>query len=355
VVARPRCPGGGSPPGRRPRTRPAGEYGSRAGPSPRSPTSGARSRDTPRADTSAARRRIRHRNGGRRSRPATATRRGSGGKLPRRRSGPGTRGCCAGGRGGSHGEATSGGAGRSEPDMQDEAYVVGTRQCPRETGRHESISLRPRIAPLDSIASIVLAAGAGRRFGGRKQLAQLNGRPLVEHALVGAGAAAAEVLLVLGAFGEEIENQVDLSGVTVVHCSGWSAGVGASLRAGLAALRPGLDAALVFLGDVPFPSPAVTGRLLLARSSDRPAVRAVYSGRPGHPVLIEKELFAPLIAALPKRTPASLLREAGVLNIECIDLGEPVDVDEPSQLQALGAKTAPVAPQSTEAGGGPGG
>jgi hypothetical protein len=105
-------------------------FGSHASPSPRSPTSGARSRRTPRADASAARRRTRHRNGDSRSSPATGTRRGSDGRPPRRRSGPGTRGCCAGSRGGSPGEATDE-VGRSEPDMQEETYVDVPPRAPR--------------------------------------------------------------------------------------------------------------------------------------------------------------------------------------------------------------------------------
>lgn len=70
-----------------------------------------------RADASAARRRTRRdiRDSG--SRPAIATPRRSDGRRPRRRSGPGTRGCCAGSRGGPPGEARNR-TGRSEPDMQ---------------------------------------------------------------------------------------------------------------------------------------------------------------------------------------------------------------------------------------------
>jgi CTP:molybdopterin cytidylyltransferase MocA len=186
-----------------------------------------------------------------------------------------------------------------------------------------------------SIVSVVLAAGAGRRFGGRKQLALLAGRPLVEHALDAAAATTASTLLVLGAGAEEIERGIELGGAATIHCPDWELGPGASLRCGLAALGPDVAAALVTLGDEPFVPPAAARRLIAARSEDTPALRATYAGRPGHPVLIERTLFAPLVEADPRQKPAVLLRKAGIVAVECGDLGDPADVDTPEQLAAL--------------------
>lgn len=193
----------------------------------------------------------------------------------------------------------------------------------------------PAAAP-ERIVAIVLAAGAARRFGGRKQLAPLAGRPLLEHALAAAAAGpAAATVVVLGAHAEEIEAGVELGAATVVRCPDWERGQGASLRAGLAALGPEVGAALVTLGDVPFVPPAASRRLLAARRPGLAAVRAAYAGNPGHPVLIERPLFAPLLAAPPDANPAALLREAGIETVECGDLGDPADVDTPEQLAAL--------------------
>jgi CTP:molybdopterin cytidylyltransferase MocA len=195
---------------------------------------------------------------------------------------------------------------------------------------------RPAAAAPERIVSIVLAAGAARRFGGRKQLAPLHGRPLLEHALAAAAAAPSDaVIVVLGAQAEEVERGVELGAATVVRCPDWERGQGASLRAGLAALGPEVGAALVTLGDVPFVPPAASERLLAARRPGLAALRAAYEGRPGHPVLIERELFAPLAAAAPDANPAALLREAGIESVECGDLGDPADVDTPEQLAAL--------------------
>ncbi len=195
---------------------------------------------------------------------------------------------------------------------------------------------RPPGAAPERVVSIVLAAGAGRRFGGRKQLAPLLGRPLLEHALAAAGAAPSDAtLVVLGLDAGEIERGVELGGAGVVRCPDWERGQGASLRAGLAALERDVAAALVTLGDVPFVPPEASRRLLAARRPGLAALRASYDGRPGHPVLIERQLFAPLITAPPDANPAALLRKAGLEAIECGDLGDSADVDTPEQLARL--------------------
>jgi nicotine blue oxidoreductase len=194
---------------------------------------------------------------------------------------------------------------------------------------------RSTMAP-ERIAAIVLAAGAGRRFGGRKQLATLRGKPLLEHALAAAAAGpATETVLVLGADAEEIEAGVRTGDATVVRCPDWERGPTASLRAGLAAVDEDVAAVLVMLGDEPFVSPAAGRRLLAGRRPGLMALRAAYSGRPGHPVLIERAGFAALSQGPAEVKPAVLLERAGIESLECGDLGEPADVDSPQQLAAL--------------------
>src|SRR5918997_1615678 len=58
-------------------------------------------------------------------------------------------------------------------------------------------------------AGLVLAAGAARRFGGPKQLAELDGRPLLEHALA-ALSGLDRIVVVLGARADEIRAGADL-------------------------------------------------------------------------------------------------------------------------------------------------
>ncbi|MGH2940717.1 MAG: nucleotidyltransferase family protein [Solirubrobacterales bacterium] len=186
------------------------------------------------------------------------------------------------------------------------------------------------------VVAVILAAGEGRRFGGGKQLAPLHGRALVEHALAAAAAGpASETVLVLGAAATEIEAGIRTGDARVVRCRDWARGPAASLRAGLEALDEGTTAVLVTLGDEPFVSPEASRRLLAARRPGLAALRASYRGRPGHPVLIERGLFAAMIDSPAEVKPAELLERAGIESVECGDLGEPTDVDTPEQLAAL--------------------
>lgn len=193
----------------------------------------------------------------------------------------------------------------------------------------------------DPIVSIVLAAGSGSRFGGRKQLADLAGRPLIEHAVTAALATStAATLVVLGAYADEIAKGADLGAATVIACEDWAEGTGASLRAGLRATAGACTAAVITLADQPFVAGAATERLIAARGGDRAALRATYGGRIGHPVLIERRLFPALIAPGPGGDPQATLRAAGVAAIECGDLGDPGDVDTVEQLDELRSRVA---------------
>jgi CTP:molybdopterin cytidylyltransferase MocA len=179
-------------------------------------------------------------------------------------------------------------------------------------------------------AALVLAAGAGRRFGGGpKQLAEVGGRPLIEHALL-AVRTAGRIVVVLGARAEEIQAGADLSGAEVVVCPDWAEGMGASLRFGLAAIGP-VDEVVVVLADQPFITSAVVARV---RATPGPAVRAVYDGAPGHPVVLR----GPLLARAGELRGDSGFRDllaGGVAEVECGDLADPRDIDTREDLEVV--------------------
>ncbi len=184
------------------------------------------------------------------------------------------------------------------------------------------------------IGALVLAAGAGSRFGGRKQLAELDGRPLLEHTLAAvAGAPVDQAVVVLGAAAEEVLDRVDLHGARPVVCDRWEEGMSASLAAGLAALE-GAEAVVVCLGDQPRLSSEAIRRVIEARDGT-PATRATYGGEPGHPVVLEAELFGRLRNVTGDRGARGLLRRAGAREVPCDDLGGGEDVDTKDELGAL--------------------
>lgn len=186
-----------------------------------------------------------------------------------------------------------------------------------------------------SVCGVLLAAGGSRRFGAPKQLAALDGRPLVTHALDALVAVPllAEVLVVVGAHGDEVATAVaDRRRVRVVPCARWAEGMAASLRAGVAAVRDA-DAVLVALGDQPGITPAVVARVLLAQAPPGTPVRATYDGAPGHPVVLPRTLFAAVAALAGDAGARTLL--GGAALVEVGHLGDPRDVDTPADLAAL--------------------
>jgi molybdenum cofactor cytidylyltransferase len=183
------------------------------------------------------------------------------------------------------------------------------------------------------VAGLVLAAGEGRRFGGPKQLARLNGRPLIEHALAAMLAVPAvdPVVIVLGAHAERIQSEADLRGAEVIVCTDWADGQSASLKAGAAALGE-VEAAVITLADQPFITPQVIAGVLDQRGRHL-AVRATYDGRPGHPVLLERRLLDHVRELSGDTGARDLLIGDHVRVWECGRLCDPTDIDTPERLQ----------------------
>jgi CTP:molybdopterin cytidylyltransferase MocA len=187
------------------------------------------------------------------------------------------------------------------------------------------------------IGGIVLAAGAGTRFGGGKQLAWLDGRPLLEHAVRAmTSAPVGRVVVVLGAEAEHVLALVDLHGAEPVVCGRWSKGQSASLACGLAELAD-CEAVVVTLGDQPRVSPDAIRRVIASRGGGAAAVRATYGSGPGHPVLLERVLFDRLRNVTGDHGARNLLMSVQTREIPCDDLGNGADVDTPAELDALRA------------------
>lgn len=168
---------------------------------------------------------------------------------------------------------------------------------------------------MTDLVGIVLAAGAGTRAGGPK--ARREG--WLPHAVeVLRGAGCDPVIAVLGA-------AIVPTDAEVVVAPDWAEGVGASLRAGLAAASG--EAALVTLVDLPG-MPVAAARRVAAGASAGSLRRAVYAGRPGHPVLLGRDHWGPLTAELHGDTGAgAYLRAHGADAVECGDLWDGADVD----------------------------
>lgn len=158
------------------------------------------------------------------------------------------------------------------------------------------------------VAAVVLAAGAGSRFGGPKQALLL---PEVLRRV--RESSVDDVLVVTGAHPLETD-------VRVVRCPEWELGPGASLRCGLAALDEDVEAGVVVLADGPDLSPAAIDRVVAAWGDGvGEIVAASYGGDRGHPVVLARSVWG--------RIPDEGARALEPVLVPCDDLGSPGDVD----------------------------
>jgi molybdenum cofactor cytidylyltransferase len=188
------------------------------------------------------------------------------------------------------------------------------------------------------IAGLVLAAGAGRRFGSAKQLAELEGVPLLQHAVDAMLAVPAldRVVVVLGAAAEEIGASVKFASAEPIVCGGWEEGMAASLRCGVEELGDA-DWIVVTLGDMPGVTPEAIEAVIASVADDVDAVRAEYAGRPGHPVALSRLVLGRVAGLRGDVGARELLIDARVRAVEARHLARPDDVDTPEELEAIRA------------------
>ena len=155
----------------------------------------------------------------------------------------------------------------------------------------------------------MLAAGASTRFGSPKQ--QLLLGEVLER--VRAACSVDEIVVVLGAHAVETDART-------VQCAEWEQGPGASLRSGLDALGPEVEAAAVVLADGPDLAPEALDRVVEAWREGRGEVLAAsYGGVRGHPVVLGRASWGAV--------PDEGARALEPVLVACDDLGSPGDVD----------------------------
>jgi molybdenum cofactor cytidylyltransferase/nicotine blue oxidoreductase len=184
------------------------------------------------------------------------------------------------------------------------------------------------------VRGLLLAAGAGRRMGGPKALLRdASGTPYVVRAVeVLRDGGCDGVTVVVGAAAPEVTSLLEGMGVAVAVAEDWAAGMGASLRQGLAdPSLAGADAVVVSLVDLPDVGADVVRRLLTAVDPSPTALaRSTYDGEPGHPVLIGRDRWAGVAAtAEGDRGARDYLRKHPHDLVECGDLATGLDHDLP--------------------------
>jgi CTP:molybdopterin cytidylyltransferase MocA len=183
-------------------------------------------------------------------------------------------------------------------------------------------------------AGLLLAAGEGRRLGGRpKALLELDGERLVDRGVrTLRDGGCSPVLVVAGAA------QIEVIGAVVVPNPDWRTGMGSSLRAGLSALPPGCCAVVVALVDQPLVGAEAVRRLIEAYENGAGVAVATYEGRPRNPVLIANEHFEAVAEAAEGDAGARVFLRAHpelITHVPCADVAAPDDIDTPEDLKRV--------------------
>lgn len=186
-------------------------------------------------------------------------------------------------------------------------------------------------------SALILAGGAGRRFGGGKLLADLCGAPVIRRvadAVLGVGFA--EVISITGAEDANIRRALAGAEVSVRHAPDWAEGMAASLRAGVRALAPQAEGVCVYLGDMPLVPAGLCGALVEAAQAAGYAARPRCEGKSGHPVAFTRAAFADLMKLEGDAGATALLkaRPEAVAYLETAERGVLLDIDTPEDLSA---------------------
>lgn len=192
------------------------------------------------------------------------------------------------------------------------------------------------------IAAVVLAAGESRRMGRPKQLLRVGMSTMVERAVQAArGAGIHTVYVVVGHEAAAVQASLAHLQVAFVENPNYAEGIGASVRAGVAALPEAVTAAMFLLADQPFVGVELISALC-RRSTESNIVAPVAAGQRGNPTLFGRAFFPELLQASGDsggRTVIHAHPEAlAFVDWPAEDL---VDVDTPEDYAAANSGAAP--------------
>jgi len=191
------------------------------------------------------------------------------------------------------------------------------------------------------IACIILGAGRSSRFGGNaKQLAEFDGKPLLQRAIDTASSSFADyVILVVGANSSTILERIQPGRAQVVFNKDYKSGIASSIRAGLSDLPEDCGAAIIMVGDQPFLSADHLNEMIRRFRGElgrKPVVALAYRGQPRNPVLVPSEYFPAIESLMGDIGAREIVRNAAYLQlIEVDDAKVFADIDTKDSLSDL--------------------
>ncbi len=203
--------------------------------------------------------------------------------------------------------------------------------------------------PTRGIAAVVLAAGKSTRMAPHNKLLvpDRDGKPMIARVVDAVlSSRARPVIVVTGHLKEDIKAALGGRPVTFVHADDYADGLSASLKAGIAAVPPTADGAIICLGDMPLVTGRIIDQLLAAHDVDegRTIVVPTHQGTLGNPILWDRRFF-PEIAALGGDGGARVLLRRHMEQVAEIEIGTDAvlrDFDTVDSLQTLPQRLRPV-------------
>jgi molybdenum cofactor cytidylyltransferase len=191
------------------------------------------------------------------------------------------------------------------------------------------------------IAGVVLAAGLSRRMGRPKLLLELEGRPVIRHSVETlAGAGIEDVVVVVSPEAAAIQSALAGLPVRFAVNPAPAAGQAGSVVAGVKALAPGTEAALIALGDQPgVPRAVLVGLCECHRATGLPIVAPRYREGRGNPVLFDAAVFPELLQLTGDEGARGII-DADPTRVALVpfDLSMPRDLDTPDDYESLRAR-----------------
>lgn len=186
----------------------------------------------------------------------------------------------------------------------------------------------------------MLAGGTSARLGQPKQLLQYNGRSLLQHSVQAAlQSGAGPVVLVTGAYAQQVNSQVQEERVHIVWNEHWQQGIASSITCGLeslVALAPGVQRAAFMVCDQPFVTASLLQQLLQTSiATGKPIVASAYGGTVGIPAVFTSSYFNLLLQLTGDEGAKKLMRQhPGDVVTAAFTQGN-IDIDTQADYDAL--------------------